>query len=199
MRGIIINPYLQTVTEEDIGGDINSWYALLRQRDPRFTSNMVELQRMGDDIDLWIDEEGCLEDGRPVFQFKNGPAYAGVAFLLSHNDEGDSAPLPDWMSVDVVKSRIDWTGLVTTGEFGPATTSQGHPTFGPEMAVVTMGGPLYRRPASYQVFCLEDHIEGEPETMVPASTRVFDTRTAALAYAEGIAAQRKPEVREAAN
>lgn len=197
MRAIIINPYLQTVTEEDISGDIKDWYALLRERDPLFRSNMVELQRMGDDIDLWIDEEGCLEDGRPVFEFKQGPSYAGVCFLLSHDDNGDSRALPDWMKLPMVASRIAWTGLVTTGDFGPASRSQGPGPLGPKTTTITMGGPIYRTPAGYQIWCLEDHGDGEPENFVSASSKVFETRTAALAYAATIAPQRKAQVREA--
>lgn len=194
MRSILINPYNQTVTEQDVGGDIKDWYALLRANDPLFHSDMVELIRLGPGVDLWIDEEGALEDGRPVFQFEDGPAFAGVAFILGENDEGNNIDAPSFLTAELVRSKVIWTEMLTTGDFGPSSESvQDHPTLGPNTTVVRGGDTIYRKAAGYFVWCLED----DGETMTRATANRFVTRSDALAYLKTVATTRRPEIREA--
>lgn len=65
MRGILINPCNRTITEIEVQPGLEGLYEALRA-DPSF-SDVVELVRLAPGLDLWIDEEGNLSAGRPVW------------------------------------------------------------------------------------------------------------------------------------
>ena len=199
MRAILINPYTQTVSEVDTNGDINGetgFYELLGKAD-RLFSNMVECVRVGTNVDLWIDEEANLTDGRPVFELVDAMHMGGAALLLCNDGEGNCIGLPPQFTLDLVKSKVIWTELMTTGDFGETVEHDiVHPTFGP-MREIIQGQPIHRKAAGYFVWCLEDTLRNDPEEFVLASSKHFTTRSDALVYAATIAPSRKAEVREA--
>jgi hypothetical protein len=198
MRAILINPYMQTVTELDTTNDYKAWCALLDAADPKFCGK-VERVSMGQGVDLWIDEESALNDGRPVFTFQNGPSFAGVALLFGiDGDNGESRGLPDHVTLAVAKHVVTWTDLYTTGDFEPTVEKEiDHPVFGKTHAIIT-GDPIYRTTSGYFVYCYDERPEfpGAVE-MTLATSVLFRTRGDALAYAATVAPSRKAEVREA--
>lgn len=65
--------------------------------------NMVELVRLDNNIDAWVDEEGLLKSNNPVHEFSiggNEVSLAGRVLFLSSNDEGDTIGLTD--------EQVDW-------------------------------------------------------------------------------------------
>ncbi len=150
MRAILINPYDRTVTEITVNPGLDSiggMYSVLYRADPAF-SGMVECVGLSTTppVDLWLDEEGCLEAGRPVWQFGdgNGPHYAGACLLLCNDGEGDMTSLPPYITREAMARLIHWTNLETTGDFLPSREYEtDHPIFGKTM-VLEGGKPIYR-------------------------------------------------------
>ncbi len=200
MRAILINPYDQTVTEIDTTGlcdGMGGFYAILTKADPMFCSALVERIQMGTTVDVWFDEEANLTDGRPVFQFTGGQQISGAAILLAHDDGGASAPLPDWLTLERVAASVEWTELVTSGDFGEATTKDvDHPVFGKTRAIIC-GDAQPRTSRGYFVYCDGDHDEGTEPVRVLATSVLFNRRGDALAYAKTINDKRKPTIHEA--
>jgi hypothetical protein len=124
MRAILINPVTRAVTPIDVTSGFDSergLYAHMKAADPGFTSNMVELVRLSASprLDLWIDEEGALTDGREVWKLAGSDQhFAGAAILLAADEEGNSTDcfIPAYRVAQVV----EWTNLETTGDFGPS-------------------------------------------------------------------------------
>jgi hypothetical protein len=135
LNAIIINPVSRTVTSEKIESTLQGMYAALAV-DPAW-SGTIERVELDQEHDLWIDENGCLEPGRPVFFLHNHP-FAGVAMILSYDDEGNShnCHLP---LADIVR-RVGWTDLETTGDF-----TQGYSKDSPHSFVYVVGRPIFRR------------------------------------------------------
>jgi hypothetical protein len=135
LNAIIINPVTRTVTAEKIESSLQGMYAALAV-DPAW-SGTIERVSVDQVHDLWIDENGCLEPGRPVFLLHDHP-FAGVAMILSHDDEGDARdcglPLAD------IAGRVEWTNLETSGDF-----TEGHSEEAPNSFVYVAGRPIFRR------------------------------------------------------
>lgn len=135
MRGILINPVNRTITEIDVKPGLQGLYAALRA-DAAF-SGTVELVRVTDAVDLWIDEEGNLGADRPVFNFGHQPV-AGAALILGNDGEGDSEGLPDYVTLQRASHVITWTNKVTTGDCEQTTTEET-----PDGFVIRVGAPIH--------------------------------------------------------
>lgn len=81
MKGILINPFDQTIKEVVYTGDYREVYVLTDCQ----TFDVVSLS---DVDDMYIDDEGLLKDNR-YFSW-SGRNFAGKALILGHNDEGDT-------------------------------------------------------------------------------------------------------------
>ena len=81
MRGILINPFDQTIKEVVYTGDYREVYVLTDWQ----TFDVVSLS---DVDDMYIDDEGLLKDNR-YFSW-SGRNFAGKALILGHDDEGDT-------------------------------------------------------------------------------------------------------------
>lgn len=137
MRGILINPCTQTITEIEVKPGLEGLYEALRA--DRAFSGMVELMRLGPSLDLWIDEEGNLSDGRPVFIFANTQPIAGAALMLCNDGKGDSISLDKRITLETINDAVRWTGKVTTGAMTETTSEDT-----PDGFVIRTGEPIHR-------------------------------------------------------
>lgn len=59
--------------------------------------NLVELIKLPNNIDIWIDEEGTFISNNPIIQYKIEDDHVitlvGKALFLSTNEDGDTIPL----------------------------------------------------------------------------------------------------------
>lgn len=135
LNTLIIDPAEWTVTAQKIESTLQGMYAALAI-DPAWSGTMarVPLDRTHD---LWIDDNGCLSPGRPVFLIHNRP-IAGAAMILSHDDEGESRDCMIPLAEAV--RRVAWTGLETTGDF-----TKGYGEDVPGGFVYIAGWPIYRQ------------------------------------------------------
>lgn len=139
MRAILINPHLRTITEMDAPGPANA----LHDADPQFSGTIERIQ-LGRSTDLWIDEEGNLSDGRPVWKL-NGNPFAGCAVLFCNDNRGHTLPLAHFVTLDVMHAVTNWTDLVTTGDFEEGRVGfTDHPILGPKTPTYLGGAPIYR-------------------------------------------------------
>jgi hypothetical protein len=109
MRTILIDPVANTVTEhalpDSTEGNLQSFYDVLN-------CDLVECITLGDGVDLWLDEEGALKEApdRGYFVVHNmGRGHrllAGRGLVVGHDGEGNSASLPDYITVDLIKRSI---------------------------------------------------------------------------------------------
>jgi hypothetical protein len=86
MRGVLVDPYAETVTDVEYDGDINSMYKILRV-------NIVEVAPMADGEDMWVDEEGLLTvtaDTKFIVSSLYHQPLAGRGLILSTDDDGET-------------------------------------------------------------------------------------------------------------
>lgn len=129
MRGILINPNDRTIAQIEVGPRLAGLYAAMKQGDGEAFSGTIELVRLSPSVDLWIDEEGNLSAGRPVWHLIDAHGepvpFAGAALLLGNDGEGGSASLPAQITTAIMSKLAHWTDLVTTGDCEPMTTEDG--------------------------------------------------------------------------
>ena len=135
LNAILINPVTRTVTAATIESSLQGMYAALAA-DPAW-SGTIERISVDQIHDLWIDENGCLEPGRPVFLLQNHP-FAGVGMILSHDDAGESRDCS--LPLDDIVRRVVWTDLETTGDF-----TEGYSEETPSSFVYVAGRPIFRK------------------------------------------------------
>jgi hypothetical protein len=135
LNTIIINPITRTVMAQEIESTLQAMYAALGV-DPAWSGTLerVSLDRTHD---LWIDDNGCLAPGRPVFVLHNHP-FAGVAMILSHDRHGETRDCT--IPLSEIERRVAWTDLETTGDF-----SKGYGEGTPNSFVIVTGWPIYRQ------------------------------------------------------
>jgi hypothetical protein len=116
MRAIIINPVDRSIAEIDHKGDYDAMRQTLQNLNGFFTGICrVGLTRIDD---LWVDDEGLLREGLPIFRIKGYPnPCAGGGLILGHDAKGDSAGTT--IHLDAVKYVVEWTEEETTGRIGP--------------------------------------------------------------------------------
>ena len=98
MKGILINPFDETIKEVVYTGDYREIYDLVECR-------TFDAVRLNNEDDMYIDDEGLLVNNQRFFSIRGGN-YGGKALLLSHDDEGDSASTT--FTLEEVKDMIEW-------------------------------------------------------------------------------------------
>ena len=109
MRAILIDPYAMTIKEEETTGELAALYAAIQ-------CELVERIAVNERDDLWIDEEGMLREGVPVFHIKGdsrATIIAGRALILGH-EEAESAPAQ--IALEHVQRMVMFTSFETTGD-----------------------------------------------------------------------------------
>jgi hypothetical protein len=106
-RCIVIDPKNQAVTEESITADGEG--LTLQALYKRIDCVTVDLARIHPLVDLWVDDEGLLRAPEHVRMFKlAGRTLAGVGVMLDHDDEGNTADLPPFVTLDDVRALVRW-------------------------------------------------------------------------------------------
>ena len=101
MRGILINPHEETITEVEYSGNYKEIYSLIDCR-------TFDCVRITPYEDMYIDDEGLLMDNQRYFTLLGTGLnnFAGKALLLSHDDEGETTAT-NWTLQDV-KNMVQW-------------------------------------------------------------------------------------------
>lgn len=112
-RAIAINPFERLIREVTLADDgIEPMYAQLRADDPRFSGTFTTVGLPNGDT-LFVDDEGCLEQGRTCFLLAGYPQpLAGSGLIVPETNVLRT-------SVAEACKIIQWTTLVTTGGFTP--------------------------------------------------------------------------------
>ena len=98
MKGIIINPYNETIKPVEYTGDWRD-IALLIECDTFTVSRVDEVN------DLYLDDEGLLIQPNRYFMWKK-QVFAGNGLLLGHNEEGDS--IETTLTLKDVEDAVEW-------------------------------------------------------------------------------------------
>lgn len=153
MRCFLISPIRQSVTEIDIPGGYESIRDILAKFDPSYSGTfdvrvLAHEEDSGVEETLYLDDSGCLEAGRPVFQLLDqdgavGLSIAGTALLIGTDREGESCG--SQATISGLTACIRWTGLETTGEFGPTQERENAPMpWGGTGFEIIGGQPIFR-------------------------------------------------------
>ena len=97
MRGILLNPFDQTVKEVNILGNIQDIYLLTE-------CTTFDVVRLSESDDMYVDDEGLLKDNR-YFSW-SGRNFAGKALIMGHDDEGNS--ISTTYDLQEVIDRVEW-------------------------------------------------------------------------------------------
>ena len=97
MRGILINPFDQTIKEVVYTGDFREIYDLI-------DCSTFDVVMLCDADDLYVDDEGLLKDNR-YFSW-SGRVFAGKGLILGHNEEGKTTPTS--YDLQEVVDRVEW-------------------------------------------------------------------------------------------
>ena len=98
MKGILINPFDETIKEVEYTGDYREIYSLIE-------CTTFDCVRLTEIDDMYIDDEGLLINDQRYFSI-NGNNYAGKALLLSHDDEGETKATNS--TLQEAKDMIQW-------------------------------------------------------------------------------------------
>jgi hypothetical protein len=112
MRAILVDPYKRQITEVDHDGTLSGIYAAIQV-------NTICSVRVNNHDILWLDDEGLLKEGVPVFWWGTCEhVLAGRGLVLGVDDEGETvgARIP----LDTVKGDVRWTDDETTGRLEPS-------------------------------------------------------------------------------
>ncbi len=83
MKGILINPHEETITEVEYSGNYKEIYDIIDCR----TFDVVSLS---DADDLYVDDEGLLVEGNQRYFSWSGRNFAGMGLIMGHDDEGET-------------------------------------------------------------------------------------------------------------
>ena len=97
MRGILINPFDQTIKEVVYTGDFREVYSLI-------DCTTFDVVMLSDADDLFVDDEGLLKDNR-YFSW-SGRNFAGKGLILGHDDEGET--IATTYDLQEVVDRVEW-------------------------------------------------------------------------------------------
>lgn len=117
MRAIIINPYARTIREIDHDGSLGAMYATIR-------CSTVCMVRISPSDCLWLDDNGMLTEGKPVWYFGDYPnPLAGIGLILgvtmSGRNRDTRIPVAQLMAI------VKWTDLESTGRLEPSRMVEG--------------------------------------------------------------------------
>lgn len=97
MKGILINPFDETIKEVNILGNAEDVYLLTE-------CSTFDVVRISDTEDLYVDDEGLLKDNRYFTIY--GKTLAGKSLIMAHDDEGNSKSTS--LSLQELKDVVEW-------------------------------------------------------------------------------------------
>lgn len=113
MRGILIDPWLKTITEVDCGEGINDMYRLMSNPlGPKVNVFCIGMNWPNGDV-LYVDDEGLLKRGMRLFDIGriDGQPLAGNGLILGSDAEGNSVDAK--LGLVELQTIVKWTDLVT--------------------------------------------------------------------------------------
>jgi hypothetical protein len=123
MRGILVDPVLQTFTEVEYNGDIKEIYAFI-EADP------FDIVRLDEYTTMFVDDEGLLRQPPPEqFMVVNGQPLAGKGLILGSDDRGETIGtiMPITGAKDIISfQRLNFDGF----EPYPEGATVDHPILG---------------------------------------------------------------------
>jgi hypothetical protein len=125
MRAIVINPFERAITEIDCAAGLDDIYKAISHESKHKVDIITAINIVGDPFPEtgFIDDEGMLKEGIPVFNFRQGShPIAGKCIVFGVSPDGDNKDCT--LTVEDYESMIQWTNLVTTGDFGPSREYQ---------------------------------------------------------------------------
>lgn len=141
MRAILINPWCRIIEQIEIGGDLKSMYGVLK------CSAVCHVMLSPRDL-LWLDDDGLLKDGIPIFRLRgyNHP-LAGIGLILGVDHEGNNIPVD--VRLNYIQSVVVWSDEESTGKLEPTTETiddikVGGVSVG-KGAVFKVGAPILRK------------------------------------------------------
>ena len=97
MKAIIIDAEKREVRETDISGDLKSLQAAV--------GGYIELVRLDDANDLYVNEEGLLHGEQNFFEYQGAhQPFAGNGVIIGVTQEGATAPAT--ISAEAVRGRV---------------------------------------------------------------------------------------------
>ena len=100
MKGILINPHEETITEVEYSGNYKEIYSLIDCR-------TFDVAMAKENNDLYLDDEGLFKDNQKYFRMiELGANYAGKGLILAHDDEGESTATT--LTLQEVKDMVQW-------------------------------------------------------------------------------------------
>jgi len=100
MKGILINPHEETITEVEYSGNYKEIYSLIDCR-------TFDVAMAKENNDLYLDDEGLFKDNQKYFRMVElGANYAGKGLILAHDDEGES--IATTLTLQEVEDMVQW-------------------------------------------------------------------------------------------
>jgi hypothetical protein len=119
LNAILIDPMSRTISEIQLSGELNDYYKHLKCQ----TFTIVTVDWCGHEVDIFVDDEGLLNDGNEFFVFQGWhQPLAGRALILGHDDEGETTSCP--IGIEEAADAIGWVDTmgVLNGKFLIHTT-----------------------------------------------------------------------------
>lgn len=112
MKAYLINPYDRTISARDLyGKDRDVLDAMYKVIECASVDRVV----LSPTIDLWVDDDGHMTAGKPIFElFASLTRFAGRGLVLAHDGEGNSAAAD--FPIEKLLEAVRWTELETTGQ-----------------------------------------------------------------------------------
>lgn len=107
LTAIVIDPAAMTVSKAEIGSGLEPIYEAIGNGCQNF-----DIVRIGDGIDMFIDDEGFHENETDrFFSFAgNDQPTAGRGVILGHDGHGGTISVPDWLTPEIVAAKVWWIG-----------------------------------------------------------------------------------------
>lgn len=113
MRGILIDPWLKTITEVQVGEGIQDMYRVMSNPlGPKVDIFCIGMQWSNGDV-LYVDDEGFLKPGGRLFTIDraDGQPLVGNGLILGSDAEGNSVDA-EHLLVEI-QTKVGWTDMVT--------------------------------------------------------------------------------------
>jgi len=98
MKGILINPHEETITEVEYSGNYKEIYDIINCR-------TFDVATIYNTQDIYVDDEGLLIDNQRFFSI-NDRTFGGKGLLLSHDDEGETKSTN--LDLQIVQDMVQW-------------------------------------------------------------------------------------------
>lgn len=106
VKGVVIDPNLQTVSTAEIAADEDGTVNLGALYDV-LGCNLVDRFSLSSDADLIIDDEGLLKPNNPGFKIGDYPRYFAGKALILRVDGGEWVSVPA-VNLEGLYSMIEW-------------------------------------------------------------------------------------------